>query len=216
MSLNIQLYTMLSMIGMGAWLGVALDTYQRFLKRPTRKKWIVFIHDILFWIVQALFVFYVLLLVNEAELRFYVFIALLCGFAAYQSLLRSWYVRTLEHIIYICIQTYLFFAKVVKLFIVKPIVFLVQFIIAVLFFLLQLIKKIALFALRVLKQVGLILFKVVAVPLKLIGHLIWKFLPVRVKIFIRKCAGILQKAAKLKVTAQKWWQKIKKLGGPRE
>ena len=44
-----------------------------FLKRQERKRWLVFIHDILFWIVQALFVFYVLLLVNEAELRIYVF-----------------------------------------------------------------------------------------------------------------------------------------------
>ena len=56
MSLTIQLYTMLSMIGMGAWIGASLDTYQRFLKRQERKRWFVFIHDILFWIVQALFV----------------------------------------------------------------------------------------------------------------------------------------------------------------
>ncbi len=48
MSLTIQLYTMLSMIGMGAWIGASLDTYQRFLKRQERKRWLVFIHDILF------------------------------------------------------------------------------------------------------------------------------------------------------------------------
>ncbi len=111
MSLTIQLYTMLSMIGMGAWIGASLDTYQRFLKRQERKRWIVFIHDILFWIVQALFVFYVLLLVNEAELRIYVFLALLCGFAAYQSMLKAIYMRLLNFLIYIFVQTTHFFCS---------------------------------------------------------------------------------------------------------
>lgn len=111
MSLTIQLYTMLSMIGMGAWIGASLDTYQRFLKRQERKRWLVFIHDILFWIVQALFVFYVLLLVNEAELRIYVFLALLCGFAAYQSLLKAIYMRLLNFLIYIFVQTTHFFCS---------------------------------------------------------------------------------------------------------
>lgn len=81
-----------------------------FLKRQERKRWLVFIHDILFWVVQALFVFYVLLLVNEAELRIYVFLALLCGFAAYQSLLKALYMRLLNFLIYIFVQnnTFLF------------------------------------------------------------------------------------------------------------
>ena len=76
-----------------------------FLKRQERKRWLVFIHDILFWIVQALSVFYVLLLVNEAELRIYVFLALLCGFAAYQSLLKALYMKLLNFLIYIFMQT---------------------------------------------------------------------------------------------------------------
>ncbi|TXK91444.1 spore cortex biosynthesis protein YabQ, partial [Parageobacillus sp. SY1] len=43
MSLTTQLATMLAMIGMGSWLGAALDTYNRFLKRQDRAHWIVFI-----------------------------------------------------------------------------------------------------------------------------------------------------------------------------
>ena len=80
MSLTIQLYTMLSMIGMGAWIGASLDTYQRFLKREERKRWLVFIHDILFWIVQALLLFYVFMHVNMAEIRIYIFLAILMWF----------------------------------------------------------------------------------------------------------------------------------------
>ena len=78
MSLTTQLATMLAMIGMGSWLGAALDTYNRFLQRQDRTHWIVLINDILFWIVQGLIIFYVLLLVNEGELRFYIFLSILC------------------------------------------------------------------------------------------------------------------------------------------
>ncbi len=53
--------------------------------------------------------FYVLLLVNEAELRIYVFLALLCGFAAYQSMLKAIYMRLLNFLIYIfCANNTLF------------------------------------------------------------------------------------------------------------
>ena len=44
MTLTTQFYTLLAMIGMGSCYGAALDTYNRFLKRTERKRWIVFIH----------------------------------------------------------------------------------------------------------------------------------------------------------------------------
>ena len=68
-----------------------LDTYQRFLKRGHRNRWIVFINDILFWMIQGLIIFYVLFLVNHGELRFYLLLALICGFSAYQALMKRLY-----------------------------------------------------------------------------------------------------------------------------
>ena len=82
MTLSTQFMTMLAMIGMGIFFGAGLDTYNRFLKRSKRKSWLVFINDILFWILQGLFIFFVLFRVNQGELRIYIFIALLCGFAS--------------------------------------------------------------------------------------------------------------------------------------
>ncbi|MFD6438251.1 spore cortex biosynthesis protein YabQ, partial [Peribacillus sp. NPDC060186] len=38
MTLTIQFYTLLAMIGMGSCFGAALDTYNRFLKRSKRKR----------------------------------------------------------------------------------------------------------------------------------------------------------------------------------
>ncbi|WP_242278752.1 spore cortex biosynthesis protein YabQ [Bacillus cereus group sp. BfR-BA-01313] len=202
MSLTIQLYTMLSMIGMGAWIGASLDTYQRFLKRQERKRWLVFIHDILFWIVQALFVFYVLLLVNEAELRIYVFLALLCGFAAYQSLLKALYMKLLNFLIYIFMQTTYFFVRIIQLLMIKPVIIIAQLFIAFILFLF-----------RILLSIGHVLWKMVIWILLFI----WKLLPNRVKLFIVKHIGFLQYIAKLKGHIFQLWEHIKKkLGGPRK
>src|SRR6476659_5920333 len=111
MTLSTQFLTMISMIGMGSLFGAMFDTYQRFLKRPKQKAWIVFINDLLFWMIQALLIFYTLFLVNNGELRFYIFIALVCGFAAYQSLFKGLYLSLLETIIRSIIGLYRFLKK---------------------------------------------------------------------------------------------------------
>jgi spore cortex biosynthesis protein YabQ len=122
---------MLSMIGMGSLFGMMFDTYQRFLDRPNRKSWIVFFNDLLFWVIQALIIFYTLFLVNNGELRFYIFVALLCGFAAYQSLFKGIYLRLLEFIINTVIAIYRFMRRAFLLLIYKPVLGLIQLIISI-------------------------------------------------------------------------------------
>ncbi|MDM5186530.1 spore cortex biosynthesis protein YabQ [Bacillus sp. DX4.1] len=217
MSLTVQLYTMLSMIGMGAWIGAALDTYQRFLKRTERKRWLVFIHDILFWIVQALFVFYVLLLVNEAELRIYVFVALLCGFAAYQSLLKSLYMRILNLIIHVFLRMIQFFIQIVQLLVIKPVIIMTQLIIAFILFLFRILLSIGNVLWKFLIGILLFIWKVFFWPVRFLTLLIWKLLPNRVKLFIKRHEGFLQHTKKLKKYISLVWERIKKkLGGPRK
>ena len=121
MTLTIQFYTLLAMIGMGSCFGAALDTYNRFLKRSVRKRWIVFLHDFLFWIIQGLLIFYVLFLVNEGEFRLYLFLALLCGFSAYQALFKGVYQRFLEFLILLVIKVVRFLTKSVQMLIFLPI-----------------------------------------------------------------------------------------------
>ncbi|MBY0596649.1 spore cortex biosynthesis protein YabQ [Bacillus bingmayongensis] len=217
MSLTIQLYTMLSMIGMGAWIGAALDTYQRFLQRSQRNRWLVFIYDILFWIVQALFVFYVLLIVNEAELRIYVFVALLCGFAAYQSLLKAVYMRVLNFLIYVFVQTIQFFIKIVQLLMIKPVIIIAQLIIAFILFLFRILFSIGNVLWKCSRWILLFVWKVFFWPVRFLTLLIWKLLPNRVKLFIKKYVGLLQHTKKLKNYIFQIWERIKKkLGGPRK
>ena len=121
MTLTTQFYTLLAMIGMGSFYGAALDTYNRFLKRSERKRWIVFIHDVLFWVIQGLLIFYVLFLVNEGEFRFYLFLALLCGFSAYQALFKKLYRSSLELFIKIVINIFKFCVKSFQILIFLPI-----------------------------------------------------------------------------------------------
>lgn len=132
MSLTTQFYTLISMIGMGSYFGASLDTYQFFLNRPKRSRLLVFVHDLLFWLVQALLVFYVLFLVNQGELRFYSFLALICGFAAYQALFKNIYMDALRVIISISVAVFIFIKKVCNITVVKPIVGIVKIIIYIL------------------------------------------------------------------------------------
>lgn len=193
MTLTIQFYTLLAMIGMGSGFGAALDTYSRFLNRSERKRWIVFIHDFLFWIIQGLLIFYVLFLVNEGEFRFYLFLALLCGFSAYQALFKGLYQRFLEFLIILVIKLARFIANSVHMMIFLPIKWVIVSILAI-------IIGIGKFVLTLLKWAGKILLFILNIfwrPLKWILTYIWNLLPVfvtkNVGKFYNKGKGILLK-----------------------
>ncbi|CAG9623090.1 spore cortex biosynthesis protein YabQ [Sutcliffiella rhizosphaerae] len=177
MTLTTQFYTMIAMIGVGAWLGLAIDTYGRFLKREKRARWIVFIHDILFWLLQGLIAFYVLLLVNEGELRFYILIALVCGFAAYQSIFRYFYLNLLETIIKLVLNLYYFLTKVVRMLVVKPIQLLVQAVLLIILGTWKIIFQVVRFILLLIWRV----VKLCLLPFKWTGMLAWRLLPESVK-----------------------------------
>lgn len=204
MTLSTQFLTMLSMIGMGALFGIMLDTYQRFLQRPKRKHWIVFLNDILFWAIQSLLVFYVLFLINKGEVRFYIFIALLCGFAAYQGMFRTMYLRMLEIIISTFIAFLNFTKKMFFLLVYKPVRGLFQMVLFCIFSfgrgLYTLVKLIF--------KVLLLILKIISKPIGKTLWIMWKFLPKRIKKNVEKlynrAAGIIQK---IKNSICKWIEK---------
>ncbi len=199
--------TMLAMIGMGIVFGASLDTYNRFLKRTKRKSWLVFINDILFWIVQGLAIFYILFIVNRGELRFYIFVALLCGFAAYQSLFRRLYVRLLEIVISMIISIYRFLLKLFHYVIYRPVRGLIFAVISILLFL----GKGLLALLNIIYKLILFLLKVIFLPFKWIFLLLWKLLPKNLKKSVEKIynrvAGILRV---MKNYCMNWISRLKK------
>ena len=180
MSLTVQFYTMIAMVSVGSWLGAAIDTYGRFLQREKRAKWFTFINDVLFWLLQGLITFYVLLLVNEGELRFYILIALLCGYAAYQALLKNVYLRGLELIIQWSITSYKVIERIVQALILRPIQLIVQ---ATIVFLIAIGK--ALYNLG--RMLVILIWKVLLIilwPVKVIGLPLWKLTPTFVKKYL--------------------------------
>lgn len=210
MTLSTQFLTMLSMIGMGSLFGVMFDTYQRFLDRPNRKSWIVFFNDLLFWVIQALIIFYILFLVNNGELRFYIFVALLCGFAAYQSLFKGIYLRLLEVIINTVISIARFLKRTFQLLIYKPVLGLIQLIISIIILLGRGLFSLVKFILKAL----LFILKILWVPIEKIIIILWKLLPKGLKKSVEKlynrAAGIFME---IKNYLGKWinkWKKSKK------
>lgn len=200
MSLTVQFNTMIAMIVMGGWLGAALDTYGRFIKRPKRTSWILFINDILFWIVQALLFFYVLLVINEGQLRFYILLAILCGYAAYQSLFKRMYLKSLELMIKLSIRIYQFLYRLVIILIVRPIKGLTHFLILTILFLGNVLIKIL--------KIG---FIIIYTPFKWIFQLLWRIMPQKQKMFfVNKAGFLIRKKNSLKNRLIKWWGKIRK------
>ena len=210
MTLTIQFYTLLAMIGMGSLFGAALDTYNHFLKRAERSKWIVFLHDFLFWVIQGLIIFYVLFLVNEGELRLYLFLALLCGFSAYQALLKGLYLRFLAFVILVVIKLFRFLTDVVRLLLFAPIKWIIM---SMVVFILGIGKVIG----TLLKGIGKVVLFILNIfwkPLSWIFEKMWNLLPVFVtkngEKFYNKGKGILLKMKNSISETVHRWKKRKK------
>ncbi|MGP7819519.1 spore cortex biosynthesis protein YabQ [Niallia sp. 01092] len=182
MTLSVQFMTMLAMVGMGLLFGLCLDTYQYFLKRPERKRIIVFFHDLLFWIFQALLIFYVLFLVNQGEVRVYIALALVLGFAFYQSIVKTPYLRSLKWFISISVQFYHFIVKLLITIVYKPIRSLVLLLVSIMIILFKGLMALSKFVVTVLRFILKILF----MPIKWIFTLFWLIMPNKGKKYVEK------------------------------
>ncbi|MBU8908439.1 spore cortex biosynthesis protein YabQ [Desertibacillus haloalkaliphilus] len=166
MSLTVQLSTMIAMSAMGVWLGAAIDTYGRFAKQRRSFHWLVAVNDLLFWLIQGLLVFYVLLQVNQGEMRFYVLLALICGYAGYQALFRNYYQALLERLIRFAILTFRFIRSVIIVLFIRPIKWLLKL-------LYSLCMMVITATVAVLVFVGKVLLK----PLQWLGNALLKLIP---------------------------------------
>ncbi|KMK74498.1 spore cortex biosynthesis protein YabQ [Alkalihalobacillus pseudalcaliphilus] len=126
MSLTVQLYTMLSMTAFGLWVGASIDTYRRFTRERSSFHWLTALNDVVFWLLQGCLLFFVLLQVNFGEIRFYVFVAILCGYAAYQALCQKLYVKLLNKTIQAVISIYHFVVKLLTILFINPIKFVLK------------------------------------------------------------------------------------------
>lgn len=194
MSLSTQFITMIVMFGSGIYLGLAIDTFRRFERYWKRNIVITYALEILFWILQGLVIFYFLFIANQGELRLYIFLSILCGYAAYQSLIRSTYLKVLEVLIQWAIAVIRFGRRMFILLVYRPIQWVILFIIKLL---------IGVWAICV--WLFWILLKILWFPIRLIGRILWWFIPKNAKNYLKKLAGIY---SKIKNTILKWWTYI--------
>ncbi|WP_100405942.1 spore cortex biosynthesis protein YabQ [Bacillus solitudinis] len=192
MSLTVQLYTMLSMAAMGLWIGAAIDTYSRFSPKKKSFNWFVALNDVLFWLIQGLIVFYVLLQTNNGEIRFYIFLAILCGYAAYQALFKSFFQLILERIIQFAVGFYRFLKRLFFIFIFNPIKYV-----------LQLLYSLCIMIVSAILTVGLWLFRLFWRPIKWMLLFIYRLTRLNKAVekgfpFFRKIKGFLGRVRKKK------------------
>jgi spore cortex biosynthesis protein YabQ len=136
------------MVGAGVYLAASYDTYNRL--RVKKQQWLTLIQDLIFWIFNVLFIFIWLKEINEGEMRIYIFLSLFCGYAMYRALLERIYRGFLERVIQSVISLYRFFLQLLRVLIIRPIVWIYKLLIAI-----------ALFVIGVIVQVGTILLNVV-------------------------------------------------------
>lgn len=166
MTLSIQFITMAAMVLSGIYLGFIRDTFQRFAIYWKGKKLLSYLLEIIFWILQALIVFYVLFRVNAGEIRLYIILACLLGFSAYQALMKTIYKRVLERIIFFGTRIFHIFERIIAVLFITPLKWL--FIIC---------TAIVMFVLRMIFSVVIYIIKLLFFPFHLLGKAIYPIIP---------------------------------------
>ncbi|MFB1051063.1 spore cortex biosynthesis protein YabQ [Paraliobacillus sp. JSM ZJ581] len=201
MSLTIQFSTIMAMIGGGFYLGCAVDTFRRFNVYWKGQRLLFYSLEICFWSLQTLVLFYLLFLVNQGELRLYIFLAVFCGIAAYKSLFATTYQRLLEFIIHAMKSCYQVIVRLVRLVIVRPILVLVHSLLAITLFFIGI-------AFSVIKRMVTIIF----FPIRIIGKIFYRLLPVNAQKYLVALAGFY---SKIENNTIKRWKSIWYKGGSR-
>ncbi|MFC5714465.1 spore cortex biosynthesis protein YabQ [Thalassorhabdus alkalitolerans] len=199
MTLSVQFYTMLVMVLMGTAVGMNLDLYHRFLGKERYFSWRRALLDVLFWVVQALLIFYFLLHANEGEMRIYVFLALLFGFYFYRLWGREVFMSTVEKVITFVKHLLRICKQIITLTVFKPVKFI-----------LKVLVSLGMIGITTLCSIAIGIFRVIIFPLR------WLASPI-VSLFIRWFPPSLRKSINSKVDLlKKWvkeWRIFKRKGG---
>ncbi|MCQ2011243.1 spore cortex biosynthesis protein YabQ [Sporolactobacillus sp. STSJ-5] len=172
MTLEQQYVSLILMLAMGIWFGASFSVYQHFVHPKKGRRWILLISDPLFWIVQAVLLFSLLLPVNEGQLRLYYFLGIALGFAFYKALLEKPFMRLFGKIVAVTVRTGRFTAKTVYQLLIYP-----------LFFLLMLVFRLCRMTVNTLLKILLFLL---LIPLKILRGIVRLVLPDRAVVYLAK------------------------------
>lgn len=126
MTLEEQFQSLGLMIAMGVWIGASFSVYQYFIHPGRKARWILLIIDPVFWILQALLLFVLLLPVNEGRLRVYLFLGTALGFSVYMTFLEKPFMRFFDRIVAWIVRIARFAVKTVCRLLLDPLYFLLK------------------------------------------------------------------------------------------
>lgn len=160
------------MVLCGFCMGTAFDLYRVIIHRFRLRRWLLPALDLLYWTAATLIVFQVLQKHNGGEVRLYVFLGLGIGVTLYFGVASSSVIRLTGWLLD-GMQTIVHgISKMFRLLIVAPVRFLVRF-----------LAKALDIAFVVIAALLLWFFRLLLMPLKPVGRLIWaRMLPVRNKV----------------------------------
>ncbi|NGQ96469.1 spore cortex biosynthesis protein YabQ [Brevibacillus sp. SYP-B805] len=151
MSIGTQFQTLLSMSACGLLMGMGYDTYQVFKGKGRFPLWLVFFLDLLFWIASALFVFGVLVRVNDGVVRFPIFFGLFGGAWLYFVIGSRRYVQFLHTVIKFCQWLYRTIVMIIDTVLVRPVLFLYRLILMLLELVLSVVTAVLLFFWKIVR-----------------------------------------------------------------
>lgn len=150
MTLQTQLMTMITMVISGIYLGFATETFRRIFNRFRNNIFLTYLLEITFWVVQTCLLFIVLYHVNDAEIRFYIFLACLLGFSIYIVLFQTLYKQVLEVIIQVMRSISKWTIQIINVLVIQPIIWMIHLSLKILFYIVSLCYRLLLFILKTL------------------------------------------------------------------
>lgn len=164
MTLQVQLFTTMMMLGCGILLGAVYDACRVTVVDFRLPKWTYSVIDALYWIFATIFVFQVLRYSNDAEVRSFVFIGLALGAVAYYALLSSVVMRGIQQCLQLIKWLYRLVVMLINIFVFQP---------------LLLGYRIILWMFGIISTLTILLFKGILkllYPLRILGTFLSKFL----------------------------------------
>ncbi len=121
MSLPDQFYAFFIMLFCGLILGILFDIYRVSTRPLFRKRWILFIFDILYWIASTIVIFRMLYISNYGEIRLFVFLGLILGAWSYFRYISTYIIVIVTYIIKMLRHLMIFGYQCFELIILRPI-----------------------------------------------------------------------------------------------
>ncbi|MDR1160283.1 MAG: hypothetical protein LBK69_06635 [Syntrophomonadaceae bacterium] len=117
LALPLQLKVFLLTIILGLLTGIVLHLYQIIISKVRLRPISLYVLDFSFWLMLILLIFSILLVINFAEIRAYIFLGLLAGVILYYY----WLARAFEKVLGLLASSMIFSIKIVRKILVWPI-----------------------------------------------------------------------------------------------